>query len=154
MVDVRVCGCEDVFVDLGLDLAVLDGIIGFLLGGPLACFTDLDLRFKRGSLVVGFGVTGIVSEPTVVVRFTDRLRGRLLSATAFIDLSENAETGGRSSWVGLIVTLDLLFLLNIPRNPPFDSGRSNFKGNRLSASLTPLRCTGGGRVRRLKPKLD
>jgi hypothetical protein len=151
---VRVGGCGDSFADFGLGLFACDVLAGFLVGVllvPLVSFTDLDLRFIRDVLVVGFGVTGVVSEATVVDRLMDRLRGRLLSATAFIALSENAETGGVSSKAGVIMLLcDLLFLLKIPRNPPLDSGRSNllgFKGTRFSVPITRLRCTGGGRER-------
>ena len=98
--------------------------------GVLTDLTDLDLRFIREALVVDVaGVAGIVISDTGVdfsdfclAIFTDRLRGKLASATALIDLSENPDSGGVSSINGDMTTaLSVLVRVNIPRSPPFES---------------------------------
>jgi prepilin signal peptidase PulO-like enzyme (type II secretory pathway) len=98
--EVRGGGRGEDFVDFGLGLLAFGGLVGTFVGvlvGPFFSFIDFDLRFIRDILAVGLGVVGVVSDVTVVVLFMERLRGRLRSATALIDLSEKAETGGVSS---------------------------------------------------------
>lgn len=106
------------------------GDFGVGLLGVLTDLTDFDLKFIREDFAVDFaGVAGIVTSVTGVgfsgfclAIFTDKLRGRLASATALIDLSENPDNGGVSSINGgMTTTFSVLFRVNMPRSPPFES---------------------------------
>lgn len=115
----------------GEDLVLGDfgvGLLGVLT--DLTDLTDFDLRFIREDLVVdlagvagsGISVTGADFSDFCFAIFTERLRGRLASATVLIDLSEKLDNGGVSSIRGDMTTaFSVLFRVNIPRNPPLES---------------------------------
>ena len=128
------------------------------VGVRLLRFTDLDLRFIRDGLFVGFaGVTGLAgaAAETLMVRFMDILRAKVDSAAFLIDFPVAA--GGASSNTGDTMLFSVLFRVNIPRSPPFDSLRWSlfgFNGIRPSSSVPVEICIGGGRAGQLKLKED
>ncbi len=103
---------------------------GLGLLGVFFSFTDLALKFMRDALAAGFA--GVVGRGGVDIEgpdsallfdfFMDRLRGRLASATALIDLSEKLDRGA-SSTTGETkpFSFSALFRVKIALSPPFES---------------------------------